>query len=166
MIADPTTPEALVEGRRLLNLLMIAEIAHSKDPACMGEWFGWLIRNGEALLKSAEDRQWWERLAVQRGSEIDSALRRAEIAERDLDKVVDQRNEAWNSEGDHRERAEKAEVLLEQYRAEGRRAVDDVRCPKCGLRYGERDQYSCVENAPHEYSDEELLDAAFGGDHG
>lgn len=38
--------------------------------------------------------------------------------------------------------------------------VADVRCPRCNLRYEERDQYSCGEPGHgHEYDDAELLEA-------
>lgn len=70
-----------------------------------------------------------------------------------------------------RERAEKAEAELEKYHAEERRelesarnrARDDVRCPSCNLRYGERDQYGCIEPArAHDYDADELRAALEG----
>lgn len=63
------------------------------------------------------------------------------------------------------------EAELERYRAEERRQLewarrldrDDVRCPRCNLRYGERDQYGCVEPArAHEYDADELRAALEG----
>lgn len=63
------------------------------------------------------------------------------------------------------------EAELEKYRAEERRelewarnrARDDVRCPSCNLRYGERDQYGCIEPArTHEYDADELRAALEG----
>lgn len=71
----------------------------------------------------------------------------------------------------HRKRADEAEAELEKYRAEERRqlewarhlARDDVRCPSCNLRYGERDQYGCIEPArAHDYDAEELRAALEG----
>ncbi|GAB3988828.1 hypothetical protein [Nocardioides marmoraquaticus] len=62
--------------------------------------------------------------------------------------------------------AEHAE--LEAYRAEDLRqrqwsaglAESDVRCIDCDLRYGERDQYSCViEGTAHRYDEAELAEA-------
>ena len=63
------------------------------------------------------------------------------------------------------------EAELEKYHAEERRelewarnrARDDVRCPSCNLRYGERDQYGCIEPArAHEYDADELRAALEG----
>lgn len=38
-------------------------------------------------------------------------------------------------------------------------ALSNVRCPGCGLRHGERDDYSCAEHSPHEYDPDELAEA-------
>jgi len=72
---------------------------------------------------------------------------------------------------DWKVRAEKAEAELAKYHAEERRelewarnrARDDVRCPSCNLRYGERDQYGCIEPArAHEYDADDLRAALEG----
>ncbi|MCZ4613324.1 hypothetical protein [Rhodococcus qingshengii] len=72
---------------------------------------------------------------------------------------------------DWKARAEKAEAELAKYHAEERRelewarnrARDDVRCPSCNLRYGERDQYGCIEPArAHEYDADDLRAALEG----
>lgn len=72
---------------------------------------------------------------------------------------------------DWKARAEKAEAELAKYHAEERRelewarsrARDDVRCPSCNLRYGERDQYGCIEPArDHHYDENELREALEG----
>lgn len=68
-------------------------------------------------------------------------------------------------------RVAELESELEKYRAEERRelesarnrARDDVRCPSCNLRYGERDQYGCIEPArAHDYDADELHAALEG----
>ncbi|MHD0301850.1 hypothetical protein [Rhodococcus erythropolis] len=68
-------------------------------------------------------------------------------------------------------RVTELESELEKYRAEERRelewarnrARDDVRCPSCNLRYGERDQYGCIEPArAHDYDADELHAALEG----
>ena len=68
-------------------------------------------------------------------------------------------------------RTAELEAELAEYHAEERRelesarnrARDDVRCPSCNLRYGERDQYGCIEPArAHDYDADELRAALEG----
>ena len=69
-------------------------------------------------------------------------------------------------------KATELEAELEKYRAEERRelewarhrARDDVRCPRCNLRYGERDQYGCIEPARAHHYDADELRAALEGE--
>ena len=62
------------------------------------------------------------------------------------------------------------EAELEKYRAEERRELEwdrfcaqqDVRCTECGLRYGERKDYTCPHIGEHKYDADELRAALEG----
>lgn len=62
------------------------------------------------------------------------------------------------------------EAELEKYHAEERRELEwdrfcaqqDVRCTECGLRYGERKDYTCPHIGEHKYDADELRAALEG----
>ena len=62
------------------------------------------------------------------------------------------------------------EAALEKYHAEERRELEwdrfcaqqDVRCTECGLRYGERKDYTCPHIGEHKYDADELRAALEG----
>ncbi|MHA4848788.1 hypothetical protein L1080_004470 [Rhodococcus sp. MSC1_016] len=97
------------------------------------------------------------------------------IAERDAENtkllaVVDQYRQERDEE---REKVASLTKELLGYRDEKsfdeewnrRVAVSNVRCLYCDLRYGEREQYGCVDSSvPHAYSDDELRAAREGGE--
>ncbi|MPN33947.1 hypothetical protein SDC9_181439 [bioreactor metagenome] len=73
----------------------------------------------------------------------------------------------------------RAQMLRELADEEDREAAEEyarantasVRCARCDLRYEEREQYSCHEHTPHDYREDELLEAGevrvvptYGGD--
>ncbi|MDV6267054.1 hypothetical protein [Rhodococcus globerulus] len=135
--------------------------AHRKGFECVcvcGDEYMALTQAGDrteaAVLRRADSAH--VALVVERHTQTQTA--RTEVA------IADARR--WEA------RAEKAEGELEKYHAEERRelewernrARDDVRCPSCNLRYGERDQYGCLTPArAHEY-DEDYLRAALEGE--
>ncbi|MES9516600.1 hypothetical protein ACIQYW_19150 [Rhodococcus erythropolis] len=112
------------------------------------------------------------------GHMVQSEIEGWDVAERPPEPVWELVGIAQQEVERQRQRAEKAEATaaeleaeLEKYRAEERRqlewarhlARDDVRCPSCNLRYGEREQYGCVEPArAHEYDADELRAALEG----
>ena len=146
-----TAPDPGLTDLIAAHTLRVVELNEAaRYPECNGcDWVGGLVKDHAVHLASVVEQHTNGRIA-----ELEDGIMRA------IHELIETR-----------ERAEKAEAELEKHRAEERRelesarnrARDDVRCPSCNLRYGERDQYGCIEPArAHDYDADELRAALEG----
>lgn len=159
-----TAPDPDFSARIAAHTLRVVQLNEAaRYPECNGcDWVGGLVRDHAEHLKSVVEQHTNGRIA-ELEAQVDewSADYRKGIQARDN----------WRARAEKAEaRVTELEAELEKYRAEEREdlewqrfcAQQDVRCTECGLRYGERKDYTCPHIGEHKYDADELRAALEG----